>query len=404
MTDVYDEIEEQETEKELPEVVTFSSRLLGPVEWTVDPKESSIGPGRYPGLRRPIRTLWWLIQVLLGVGFLLPLLAGLAAIPGLSFVALGMMLEAQASVGKTGRLRDGFPLLAISTRVATIGLMTLLFLTPVMLSSSVAEGQQIVARISGLPQRSWAVGTVLLQILAFVFLLLAIANGGSFGRYVWPFRKSPTRKVGCILAFLALVLFVVALNQPGFFVVYLGLFLIGAGIRNALDLKAGIRSGQFVESVNYWSQELLNLFRPWHHFKLAIKAAAGALCWLVIPTLLLGAASSSPHENETPAGIVSFIGGGLMIPVAAWLPLLQCHQVSTGRFRAIFEVRVAREIIRRVPIRWAVATILLYGLAIPLYLSKIVLPPADAFWLFTPLFILVIYPTRILMAWQSLPS
>ena len=121
MTDVYDEIEEQETEKELPEVVTFSSRLLGPVEWTVDPKESSIGPGRYPGLRRPIRTLWWLIQVLLGVGFLLPLLAGLAAIPGLSFVALGMMLEAQASVGKTGRLRDGFPLLAISTRVATIG-------------------------------------------------------------------------------------------------------------------------------------------------------------------------------------------------------------------------------------------------------------------------------------------
>ena len=41
----------------------------------------------------------------------------------------------------------------------------------------------------------------------------------------------------------------------------------------------------------------------------------------------------------------------------------------------------------------------MYGLAVPLYLSKVVLPPADAAWLFTPLFIIVIFPTRILMGW-----
>ena len=42
---------------------------------------------------------------------------------------------------------------------------------------------------------------------------------------------------------------------------------------------------------------------------------------------------------------------------------------------------------------------MLYGMAIPLYLSKIIVPPADALWLFTPLFVIVIYPTRLLMGW-----
>ncbi|MEQ9411938.1 MAG: hypothetical protein RIK87_29760 [Fuerstiella sp.] len=358
-----------------------------------------LGPGEFPGIRRPFRSLWWLLQVVLGIGFLFPLLAGLAAIPGLSLVSLGMMLEAEADVGRSGRLRDGFPLLAVSTRVATMALMIFLFLLPVIGASSMASAQQVVTRLSGLPQSGWSTGTLVIQVIVFCFLLLSIANGGSFGRFFWPFRRRPGLKKGLFIAATILITLIISTVQPAFLVLYAAGWMIGVSWRNARDLYSGIRSGDYPAAVNYWTERLLQLFRPWHHFKIALKGAAGALCWLAVPTALLGTASTAPHATAGPAELVSLLGGILMIPVAAWLPLLQCHQAATGRFGAIFDVRTAREIICRVPLRWAVATILLYGLAIPLYLSKVVLPPADAFWLFTPLFILVIYPTRILMGW-----
>lgn len=315
-----------------------------------------LGPGSFPGVRKPFQSLWWLFSVLLGLGFLLPLMAGLAAIPVLSLVSLGMMLDAEAQVGRSGRFRDGFPLLPISTRVGTIGFMVFLFMVPIMMVTSLADSQEVVKKLSGLPPGGIRTFKKVLQITIFSHLLLAISNGGSFACFLRP-------------------------------------------IRNIRNLTKKIRNGNYIVAVNLWTDRLLHIFRPWHHFHVAISGALGALCWLVIPTVFLGAASTSPHQNPAPTALLSLLGGVLLIPVAAWLPLLQCHQATTGRFKAIFEVRVAREIICRVPIRWAIATVLLYGLAVPLYLSKVVLPPADAYWLFTPLFILVIYPTRILMGW-----
>ena len=315
-----------------------------------------LGPGEFPGMRKPFRSLWWLFHLLLGVGFLLPLLAGLAAIPGLSLLALGVMLAAQAQVARNGRLRDGFPLLPVSTRIGTIGLMVLLFLVPIVMVSSVAGGQRVVSQLSGVPSSGLTTVTLVLQIAVFAHLLLAIANGGSFACFLRP-------------------------------------------IRNIQQLRARVRSREFAPAVNLWTDRLAAIAQPWHHFVLAIKAVGGALCWLAIPTVLLGMSSTSPHESPGLPAFLSFVGGALMIPVAAWLPLLQVHQATTGRFKAIFEVRVVREIICRVPVRWAIATVLLYALAIPLYLSKVVLPPADAYWVFTPLFILVIYPTRLLIGW-----
>lgn len=316
----------------------------------------SLGPGAFPGFRRPFRSLWWLFRVLTGLAFLIPLLALFAALPGLNVLSLGLLIDAEARVGRTGRFRDGFPLLPLSTRIGTIGIMVLLFLAPIMLLSSLAGSQDVIRDISGLEPGRLRMITTTLQVVVFVHLMLAIANGGGFWRFLRP-------------------------------------------ISNIRRLRRDWRSGKFVDSVNAWSARILDLFQPLQHFRTALYAAGGAICWLVIPTLLLGASSTRPHQNPAGAAILSLLGGVLMIPVAAWLPLLQCHQAATGRFLAIFEVRQAREIIARVPLRWAIATILLYGLAVPLYLSKIVVPPADAFWLFTPLFIIVIYPTRLLMGW-----
>ena len=88
-----------------------------------------------------------------------------------------------------------------------------------------------------------------------------------------------------------------------------------------------------------------------------------------------------------------------MVPLAAWLPLLQVHQALTGRFLSIFDIRAARRIIRNAPFTWAFATIVLYVFTIPLYGPKVVEIPADAFLLITPFFITLMYPARILVAW-----
>lgn len=349
-----------------PNSFTVTSRLPEPTDEDIRPEPAddslfehdpdNIGPGRFPGIRKPFRSLWWLVQVLLGVGFLLPLLSLFASLPGISLLSLGFMLDAEAQVGRSGRFRYAVPLLAVSTRVGTIGFMVLLFLGPIMGISANAEAQNVIHQLSGRAPGGLNVLLLVVQFVVFLHLVMAIANGGAISCFLRP-------------------------------------------IRNTRRFFRRFWSGEFASAANFWATRFQEMFRPWHHLKLALYGVGGALIWLAIPTALLGTASTRPHADPGPAVALSLLGGALLVPVAAWLPLLQCHQAVTERFSAIFELKVAREIICRAPIRWAVATILIYGLAIPLYLSKVVLPPADAFWLFTPLFIVVIYPTRILMGW-----
>ena len=42
----------------------------------------------------------------------------------------------------------------------------------------------------------------------------------------------------------------------------------------------------------------------------------------------------------------------------------------------------------------------LYALSLPLYLFKAAAVPQDVYWLFTPIFIVSIYPAKILIGWS----
>ena len=71
-----------------------------------------------------------MIRGLFGLASLLLLLAVIAAIPIVNFIALGYLLEAEGRVGRSGRLRDGFPLLGLAPRLGTIALGIYLWLIP----------------------------------------------------------------------------------------------------------------------------------------------------------------------------------------------------------------------------------------------------------------------------------
>ncbi len=324
-----------------------------PSSW--EQMSQSIGPGPFPGIRCPFRSLLWVVRVITGIAFLIGLLATLAAVPGLSLLALGFMLAAQAEVARTGQLRHAFPLLPVSTRTGTILLMVGLFLLPIWLTSSLAAAHGVIAQSSPIAPNPQRTLLVVLQLVIFLHLAIAIACGGS----VWCFVRP---------------------------------------IRNLRRLKQGFQDGSWKGSVNRWSEWLIDVFRPWTHLVLAIKATIGAIIWLFLPTAML-ALSTRPHEEPGIPALISFLGGILLIPVASWLPLLQAHQAATGRFRDIFDVRTVRDIIVRVPIHWAIATVLLYAAAVPLYLTKVRLLADDAIWLLTPLFIVLIYPTRLMFGW-----
>ncbi len=121
----------------------------------------------------------------------------------------------------------------------------------------------------------------------------------------------------------------------------------------------------------------------------------GAFAWLAVPTFFFAAAD----KPEGGAALVTIAGGVLLMLVLSWLPFLQARFAAENRWRAFFELRSIRRAFRNAPVAFMFAILGVYVLALPLYLSKIVLPPRDALVLLTPLFIVSIYPAKVLAGW-----
>jgi hypothetical protein len=313
------------------------------------------GPGEFPGFRRPLSSIWWCLHVGFGAACIILSLAVLAAIPGFNILTLGCLIEPQRRVALSGRLRDGFPLLVLAPRLGVLILGVLIFQLPLrFLGTRVSDALVLLG-----PEhpRTLRLATALtaFQWMIAIHLILAILNGSTPGCYLRPIRNF---RRGMRLLFTA---------------------------NGRRELSAGIDA-------------VLAVLQPVRHFMLGLRAFLGAVVWLLIPASLL--VSYSPPDRANPVfGLLTALGVLLMIPVAAWLPLLQVQQAADGRFRSIFAVATVRRKIRTAPLAWMFSTVLLYAMTFPLYLGKIQLPPDDALLVLTPFFILLIYPARLAVAW-----
>lgn len=315
----------------------------------------ALGPGRFPGFWHPVKTVFWLIHVVFGTAAIVLVLSILAAIPALNLLVLGYMLDAQKRVALSGRLRDGFPLLQLAPRLGVICFFVMMFLLPIQLMGNHVNAAIIVRGASGESSQGMIMVLRVMQILTAIHLILAIGRGGS---------------VSCFL-------------RP---------------IKNIRWMVSQLISGQYPQTLNQWAGEALAVLKPGYHFVLGLKGVFGAVAWLFLPTAML-VAYSAPDRTGPLFGLISFFGALVMIPVVAWLPSLQVHQALSGRFLAIFEVGAARRILRRAPLAWMISTVLLYAMTLPLYLAKVRLPPADAFLVLTPIFVIFTYPARLAVAW-----
>lgn len=308
-------------------------------------------PACPPPLRHPLRAAVWLLRIGVGLAAVVLLLSALAAVPLLNVLALGYLLDAEGRVARTGKLRHAVPLLGWAPRLGSIALGLAVWLWPLSLLAAYAADARLIDPASPVTRglnRALSITAVLIG----VQLCLALARGGSPGCFFRP-------------------------------------------LKNVLWLVRQLRSGGYGERAGATVREFVGGLRLAYHFGLGLRGLVGAMAWLVVPTALFAAAD----KTEGGPFLLTLLGAVLLMLVFGWLPFLQARFAAENRLRAMFEWRATRRLFAQAPLAWLTALAGVYALALPLYLSKIVLPPRDALLLLTPLFIISIYPARVLTGW-----
>src|SRR5260370_21519126 len=119
------------------------------------------------------------------------------------------------------------------------------------------------------------------------------------------------------------------------------------------------------------------------------------MLWLAVPRGLF----DGTKKTEGGPIIVTLIGGVLLILVLSWVPFLQAHFAAENWFGAMFELKKVRQLFKNAPFSWLITMLITLTMALPMYLFKIALPPSDMMWLVTIVFIVSIYPAKVITGW-----
>lgn len=297
-------------------------------------------------LGRVIRGIGSVLEWLFGALALMIGLAVLAALPVVQFLSLGYLLEAGGRVSRSGRVRDGFVGVRLAARLGGAVFASWLLLWPVRMVSGFARSAQVIDPGSDVA-RAWRIGLVILIGFTALHIAAACARGGRLRYFVWPFN-----------------------------IVWL--------------LRRWWRGGYYAEARDAVWHVAVSLRLP-YYFWLGCRGFAAAALWLVLPVSLLAVGRAVP--------LLGFLGAFALAWVLLYLPFLQMRLATENRFAAAFEFRKVRAEFARAPWAFSFAFVITLLLALPLYLLKIEVVPAEAAWLPSLVFITFIFPARLLTGW-----
>jgi hypothetical protein len=281
-----------------------------------------------------------------GVPALFVGLAILASVPVGQFLALGYLLEVSGRVARTGRLRDGFIGVRTAARFGGAALAVGVMWLPLYYVSLQVEAAKVIEP-NGTVAKQWERALAVFAVLAVLHATAALLRGGRVRDFARPLN-----------------------------VVWL--------VRRAL------RGGLYTEARDRFWNQLVALRLP-YYFWLGVRGFAGAFVWLAVPLSLLAVGHLNPA-----AGL---LGGALLAVVVLYVPFLQARFARDDRFRAFREVSQVRDAFRGAPVAFALALWVHLTFAIPLYLLKIEAIPKDIVFLEGLLFLLFIFPARVLGGW-----
>lgn len=347
----------------------------------------------------PLRA-WYGICVgfewLFGLASLLGCLAVLSAVPILSFISLGYLLEASGRVARSGRVRDGLIDIGKFARIGSLIAGTWLCLLIPRLISSLARDAALIDPGS-LAANGWRVAVFAGTAITIGHILLAWYSGGRLRHFFWPLL-APFQLAGWFL-FGGVVGPVLRPMLQRLWPAFADDFFRQQPLADWFPpaiLWAGIRRGRmYAEARDAVWDFVIGLNLP-RYFWLGLRGFVGALAWLVVPSLMLMAGTSGGGGGTVFLG---YVGALLLAVVLFYLPFLQTNFAVQNRLAAMFDWRTVRKQFQRAPIAYWLALAITLLFALPLYLLKIEPPPRELWWTLTIFFIVFIYPARLLTGW-----
>ena len=340
--------------------------------------------------------LCWSLEWLFGLASLLATLAVLAATPLVNFVSLGYLLEASGRVAKSGKLRDGFIDIPKFARIGSIALGTWLWLLLPRLISSLATDAWLIDP-GGWRARAWQIGLIVCTAVVISHILLAWFSGGRLRHFFWPllapFQLTGRLLFGGIVSPITRPL--VRSIWPALADDIYAMQPLSEWFPPAI-LVAAIRRGRMYQSARDAVWDFVVSLQLPHYFWLGLRGFAGAIAWLLLPSLMLMVGTSGRGPVTILIGYLGALG---LAFVLLYLPFLQTHFACQNRLAAMFEWSAVRAQFRRAPIAYWLALAITLLFALPLYLLKIEPPPRELWWTLTIFFILFIYPARLLTGW-----
>ena len=340
--------------------------------------------------------LCWGLEWLFGLASVIGWLAVLAAVPIVNFISLGYLLEASGRVAQSSRLRDGFIDMPKYARIGSLVAGTWLWLWLPRLLSSYATDAWLIDPGSA-SAGAWRIGQIVMTTLVIGHILLAWYSGGRLRHFFWPFLAP--------FQLAAKVLFggiIGPILRPA--ITWLSPKLaedlyvarpLSTWFPPAI-LWAGIRRGRMYAEARDAVWDFVVSLRLPQQFWLGLRGFAGAIAWLILPSLMMMFGTSGQGPGSILIGYLGTLGLAIVL---LFLPFLQTHFAAENRLAAMFEVgRVTRQFIRAPIAFWFALTVTLL-FALPLYLLKIEPPPRDLWWTLTIFFILFIYPARLATGW-----
>ena len=391
---------EAETSPPLPPVRVIAAEGVNEVAADAEVLPERIARRPFPR-SRPIY-LWYVLcsslEWLFGLASLLACLAVVAAIPVVQFISLGYLLEASGRVARSGRLRDGFIDIDKFARIGSLVAGTWLVLLPLRLLSDLAYSAHLIDPAS-LAARAWRFGLLVCTVLAVGHIVMAWYSGGKLRHFFWPllapFQFGARLLFGHVIGPIVRPA-VVAISPKLADDLYVERPL-STWFPPAI-LWAGIRSGagRMYAQARDAVWDFVAALRMPYYFWLGVRGFAGALAWLFVPVVLLIAGTTIPNGGGI---LLGWIGALLLTIVLLYLPFLQTHFACQNRFAAMFDWREVRAQFRRAPLAFWFALLVTLAFALPLYLLKIEATPREVTWLPSLVFVLFIYPARLLAGW-----
>lgn len=297
-------------------------------------------------LSKVVSVLDWIF----GFVALIVLIAACSVIPVLNFLSLGYLLNVSGTIARTGRIRDGFIGVRKASLIGSIAAGTWIVVWPARLLADFWSDAELIAPGSNV-SRLWHAGLIAVTVIILAHIVWACIRGGKLWHFLWPQPLRFKRWLGEADKFSSLQ-------------------------RMVVDYVIGLRL-------------------PFY-FWLGVRGFVGALAWLIVPVAILFAATRLPVGGSI---LLSLLGGVLLLLVAIHLPFLQARFAQTDRFRAIFELREVRKLFLRAPLAFWLSLLITLLFAVPLYLLKIELTPRELAWAPSLLFVIFIFPARVLTGW-----